>query len=138
LSLGQLAGGLTPNALGVGLSLSASKEVEPGARAMLLLAENLFRLDATVTGDTIRTNVRNLSSGKLEMAGGNASAPGTHLVIGDAGRYEPARVDVKFALGGGDDRVEVKVMIGVLRFAERGTVRLTAQAILRQAPVASP
>ena len=31
---------------------------------MILLAEGLFRLDVVISGDTLRTVVRNLSSGK--------------------------------------------------------------------------
>jgi hypothetical protein len=51
---GILAHELPPGADGRrGLVLSASTEIEPGARAMLLLAEGLFRLDAAVSGDTL-------------------------------------------------------------------------------------
>lgn len=102
---------------------------------MLVLAEGLFRLDVVVSGDTLRTVVRNLSSGELEMAGTNADYSGGSIVLGGAAEYEPAQTSVEFALGAGGDRVVVKVLIGILHFAERGTVRVTGQAVIHQAPV---
>ena len=102
---------------------------------MLLLADGLFRLDLAVDGDTLRTMVRNLSTGALEMGGREDGDEGLHIVIGEAGAYEPSRSAIEFTLGSGGDRVEVKVLIATLRFLERGTVRVTAQAIIRPAPV---
>ena len=46
---------------------------------MLLLAEGLFRLDVAISGDTLRTYVRNLSSGPLQMRGGADESQGGHL-----------------------------------------------------------
>ena len=69
---------------------------------MLLHAEDLFRLDAVIEGDTLRTVVRNLSCGKLEMQG-PVYDDGPHLVLGEASRYEPARSQLEFALGSGSD-----------------------------------
>ena len=100
---------------------------------MLLLAEGLFRLDVVIRGDTLRTVVRNLSSGELAMEGGPASDAGGSIAFGDAAAYQPGRSSLEFALGSGADRVEVSVVIGTLRFAERGTVRVSAQAIVRTA-----
>jgi hypothetical protein len=114
--------------------MSATKEIEPGARAMLLLAEQIFRLDVVVSGDTLRVLVRNLSSGELEMEDGHHPEAEPHLVFSDVTRYEPGQGAVGFSLGSGDDRVGVEVQIGMLRFAERGTVRVTAQALIHQAP----
>ena len=54
--------------------VSASKEIEPGARAMLVLAEDLFRLDVVISDDTIRTIVRNLSGGELSINQGRGGA----------------------------------------------------------------
>ena len=113
--------------------LSASKEIEPGARAMLLLAEGLFRLDVVIAADTIRTVVRNLSTGKLESGGGSGYAIPTVLATAGAARYKPSGTRLDFSLGAGADRVSTEVPIAVLRFAERGTVQVTAQAIVRQA-----
>ncbi len=114
--------------------LSASKELEPGARAMLLLAQGLFRLDVTLRGDTVRIIVRNLSSGELEIQSSLGDYEGGSIAVGDVAAYRPGRSSVAFALGQGDDRVSVSVQIGTLRFAERGTVQVSGQAIVREAP----
>jgi hypothetical protein len=100
---------------------------------MLLCAEGLFRLDVTVSGDTVRTVVRNLSPGKLETGGPATVAGGLSLGFGDVREYEPGRVEFEFALGSGSDRVAVTGVIATLRFNDRGTVRVTGQAIVRQA-----
>ena len=71
---------------------------------------------------------------ELEMSG-ETTADGLHFVTDEAAAYEPARTDVEFSLGTGGDRVAVKVLLGTLQFADRGAVRITAQAIVRQAPV---
>ena len=118
-----------------GLVLSASKELEPGARSMILLAEGLFRLDVIIDGDTLRTIVRNLSSGELDMKVRPDYDQGAHFVVGDVADYEPARTDLEFVLGAGADRVEVRVLLGMLKMPARGTVRVTGQAIARSAAV---
>jgi hypothetical protein len=116
-----------------GVVISASKEIEPGVRAMLVEADGLFRLDVVIAGDTLRTIVRNHSGGKLTMRGGVYGADGANVVFGEAALYEPARTATAFTLGSGNDAVDVDVTIGTLRFAERGTIRISAQAIVRQA-----
>jgi hypothetical protein len=116
------------------LALSASRELEPGFRAAILLAEGLFRLDVTVAGDTLRTVVRNLSAGELTMDGDAARRPGASIGFGEVAAYEPSRTTLAFALGPAGDRVKVDVTIATLRFADRNIVRVTAQAIVREAP----
>jgi hypothetical protein len=118
--------------------LTASKELEPGARAMLLLAEGLFRFDVVVSGDTLRTIVRNLSGGRLQMGGETDSPDGVSIAQGDAVVYEPGRAAVSFALGAPGDQVDVSVTLGTLRFADRGTIKISAQATVRQAIAAQP
>jgi hypothetical protein len=100
---------------------------------MLLVAEGLFRLDVAISGDTLRTFVRNLSSGQLQMHSGPAEPNAASVVVGEAAAYEPARASVEFSLGVAGDRVDVHTTIGTLRFAQRGTVKVSAQAIVRQA-----
>jgi hypothetical protein len=100
---------------------------------MLLLAEGLFRLDVAISGDTLRTFVRNLSSGQLRMRGGTEQPDGGSIVLGDAAAYEPARAGIEFTLGSGRDRVDVQGTIATLRFAQRGTIKVSAQAIVRRA-----
>jgi hypothetical protein len=101
---------------------------------MLLLVQGLFRLDVTLRGDTVRIIVRNLSSGELEIESSLGDYEGGAVVVGDVSAYRAGRSSVAFALGQGDDRVSVSVQIGTLRFSERGTVRISGQAIIREAP----
>jgi hypothetical protein len=112
--------------------LSASKELEPGTRAMLILAAGLFRLDIVVHGDTLRTSVRNLSSGPLQIASAAGTAGPRAYGLGEISAYEPGHASVQFALGDAGDRVTVTATMGTLRLKQRGTVRVTAQAIVRQ------
>lgn len=102
---------------------------------MLILAEGLFRLDVVVGSDTFRTVVRNLFGAEIEAIGNEPGYGEPTFLLGDAVGYQPAKFESAFALGSGDDRVMVRIVIGTLRFAERGTVRVTAQAIIRQAPI---
>ena len=130
----QLAAELPQIGGRAGLMLSASREIEPDTRAAILLADGLFRLDVTVLADTLRTTVRNLSTGELTMQGERAAHAAPTNSIGDVDVLRPTGSSVAFALGAGEDRVEVRIAIGTLRFAQLGTYRVTAQAIVRQAP----
>lgn len=114
--------------------LSASKEVEPGARAMLLLAEGLFRLDVVLLADTLRIIVRNLSTGQLEIKDGVHPELARQLAFSDMEIYQPGQGRITFALGRGADRIAVDATIATLSFVDRGTVRITGQAIVRGAP----
>ena len=116
------------------LLMSASKELERGARAALFMAPRLFRFDVISEGDTLRTVVRNLSKGELEIDTRHHNAPGTNVVLGGASAYEPARASVGFALRTSTEQIRVEVTIGTLLRAEHGTVRVSAQAILHQVP----
>ncbi|HET9101854.1 MAG TPA: hypothetical protein VFN55_00765 [Solirubrobacteraceae bacterium] len=114
--------------------LSSVKEVEPGMRAMVLIADGLFRLDVAVIGDSLRTVLRNLSPGAVTRAppcgGGVEDGSG---VSGDAAALEPAIARMAFTLGEGSDAVDVSVSVALLSFRERGTVRLTSRAAVRYA-----
>jgi hypothetical protein len=101
---------------------------------MLLRAEALFRLDVTLSGDTMRTVVRNLSTGQLEMHGPASDQHGVSVGFGSVEAYEPGRVEFAFALGAGRDRVEIDGVIATLRYKDRGTARVTGQAVVRHAP----
>jgi hypothetical protein len=101
---------------------------------MLLLAEGLFRLDVVVTGDTLRTVVRNFSAGELASGHLPGAGAGISLGFGEVAAYEPGRTEIGFALGTGEDRVAVGGTIGTLRPPGRGTVRVSAQLIVRRAP----
>lgn len=119
-----------PGASGVRV-LSCSKDLEPGARAMLLLAEGLFRFDVMIVGDALQTFVRNLTDGELALHGEVGQPRVTITTLGLAARYAPGRADLRFAVGIPEARVVTEVTIATLRFPDRGVIRATAQAIVR-------
>lgn len=57
--------------------------------------------------------------------------PTVSAAFGDAAEYEPGSSSLQFVIGDEADLVGVHVKMATLRFAERGTVRVTAQAIIR-------
>jgi hypothetical protein len=114
------------------LLLSSSRELERGSRAALFHAPRLFRFDVISEGDALRTVVRNLSRGRLTIDTRHHIEPGTNIVQGDAGIYEPAQATIGFTLRTASERIHVEVTIGTLLLAELGVVRVTAQAVLEQ------
>ena len=86
-----------------------------------------------VSGDSLRTLVRNFSTGELRMTSGPYGPEGANVIVGEAAGLEPARTAIEFTLGDPGDQVDVSVTLATLRFADRGTVRVSAQAIIRQA-----
>ena len=117
---------------GRGRILSCSKDLEPGARAMLLGAEGLFRLDVMIVGDALQTFVRNLTSGELELHGEVGQPRVATTTLGLAARYSPGCADLRFVVGPADARVVAEITIATLRFPERGLIRARAQAIVRR------
>ncbi len=114
-----------------GRVLSSSKDLEPGMRAMLLLAEDLFRLDVMIMGDALQTFVRNLTVGELELTGEVGQPRVATTTLGLAARYAPGRADLRFAVGAESARLITEVTIATLRFSERGLIRVSAQGIVR-------
>jgi hypothetical protein len=95
-----------------------------------LRAEGLFRFDVCAQADTLRTVVRNLSDVPLAF-----THSGGMLESGPAdaasAEHHPGSVEVQFVLGEADDRVEVQVSLATMVFPERGTTRITGQALVR-------
>jgi hypothetical protein len=116
-----------------GRVLSSSKDLEPGVRAMLLLDEDVFRLDTMIVGDALQTFVRNLTGGELAVAGEVGQPRVATTTLGLAARYAPGRADLRFAVGPEDARFVTEVTIATLRFPERGLIRISAQGIVRPA-----
>jgi hypothetical protein len=114
--------------------ISAGREVELGARSMLLLAEGLFRLDVVPHEDTIQTLVRSLSAharAELRSAevGGVTTEPGSpgEAVPRSTGRFGGEIVLI------GEDAVEhavARVLVGSVCHLDRGLTTFTAQATL--------
>jgi hypothetical protein len=117
----ELAGQLTSSLAGGGLALSCAKPIEEGARAALLLAPGLFRLDISPREDTLKIQVRNLSDGDCEWADGGQ--PRVLLAFdGPAISAHTLRIDV--------DGRRADVLISATRETERGLMRFVAQAVV--------
>jgi hypothetical protein len=101
---------------------------------MLLFADGLFRLDVVISGDALATIVRNLSAGDLNLVVGAGGEWAPAPAFGDAAVYEPGRAGMALALDLGDDQIVAGISIATLRFAHRGTIRVTAQAVVRRRP----
>lgn len=113
--------------------VSGGAEVETGARAMLLLAPGLFRLDVRSLEDTVALVVRNLSDAELRMQ--NDSGYGKLPLVQRVASDDP-RVPTCFELGieiDAEPPLLVEVVATALSQPERGTTRFVAQAIVRPA-----
>jgi hypothetical protein len=115
------------------LVVSATKELEPRARAMLLLADELFRLDVLVNGDALEPYVRNLSRGGLTITD---DPEGTESSLqGGAAELFGGRAALCVRGIGEAGGFLARVSVATVRVAERGTIAVSAQAIIRdQAP----
>ena len=121
----DLPGQLSSSLAGGGLALSHAKPIEEGARAALLLAPGLFRLDVCPREDTLKIQVRNLSGGACSWQDG-----GQPLVVlafdGPAISAHTLRIDV--------DGRSAKVLLSATRDTERGRMHFVAQAVLAARP----
>jgi hypothetical protein len=106
-----------------------------GARAAVLHAPGLFRLDVTPMRDSMRVVVRNLSPGQLTCA--DAEGYGRPVVAQGAtaalAPLRPGHHQSAFTLGEAGDAVEVRVILATLRLTDRGMVRVSGQATVRRA-----
>ena len=114
------------------LAISASREIEDGARGMLLLVEDLFRLDAQPSGDTLQLSARNLSSGEITLDavgyGGAVFVQGGEIAHSDALR--PGHFDAEVTIRAAGRATVTTIIIATERRPSRGSVRLTAQAVV--------
>jgi hypothetical protein len=106
-ALGQLACELP----GGGLLITASRLVEFGARASILLAPGLFRLDLTPQEETLGLYPRALCEADVEWRAGEATWDGYRDPAGPA----PMDIHGRFDLPGG----ALLAWIHVLSFTER-------------------
>jgi hypothetical protein len=114
--------------------ISAGREVELGARSVLVLADGIFRLDVIPHDDTIQTAIRNLSSQaraefRIAPVGGFAHAfggPGK-IVAPSTGRFGG---EVVLIAGDGSERPVAKILVGSVCHLDRGVTSFTAQATL--------
>lgn len=114
--------------------ISAGRDVELGARSMLLLAEGLFRLDVVPHEDTIQTLVRSLGPEPgAELRGREIG--GATVAGGGPNAIEPlstGRFGGEIVLIGeeGEERPVARVLVGSVCHLEQGLTSFTAQATL--------
>jgi hypothetical protein len=114
--------------------LSNSVDAFEGARAAVLHAPGLFRLDVTLIPDSMRVVVRNMSAGPLTCSDEGYGRP--VAVQGDTATIaalHPGHHQTTFTLGEPGDAVEVRVILATLRLRDRGMVRISGQATVRRA-----
>lgn len=117
---------------GHGLAVSGSVELEQGARGVLILVDELFRLDVCPRGDTLRVVTRPLAGAEASLGGSGYSG----AVVACSERLDriaslsPARFDLTVQLRRGGLTAVAPVLIGALHFSDRGTTRLTAQTVV--------
>jgi len=122
---GQLASSLP----GGGLAISCHKLVEDSARALVLLAPGLLRLDARPVEDTLQVMTRSLREGARWGTSPEAAT--------DYGRKadetpEPARAEFTFFAQVDEQAVLARVMLLSTIDRERGLTHFVAHAILRE------
>jgi hypothetical protein len=114
--------------------ISAGREVEQGARSVLILAEGLFRFDVVPHGDSVQAILRNLSpepaaemrygpvGGSTDLLGGphELTAPSTSRFGGE----------VVIVGSDGEEWPVAKLLVGSISHLERGVTTFTAQATL--------
>jgi hypothetical protein len=115
--------------------ISAGRDVELGARSMLVLAEGLFRLDVVPNDDTIQTIVRSLSSERRRAELRDRAVAGETVSFGGPGAIEPrstGRFGGEIVLIGEDglDQAVARVLVGSVCHPDRGITTFTAQATL--------
>lgn len=117
--------------------ISAGREVELGARSMLVLAEGLFRLDVVPSEDTVQTVVRSLQAGhraELRSSGEVGGESSSSDAGGEVAPRSTSRFGGTVVLVGEDgaERAVARVLVGSVCHLERGLTGFTAQAELLQ------
>ena len=123
-----------------GVVASGSVELEQGARGALLLVDDLFRLDVCWMGDTLRVVTRPMAGAECAVGGSGYSS----AVVAAAEQLDrlaelsPARFDLTLDLRRDGLEATIPVLIGALRYADRGTTRFTGQTTVTGPLVATP
>lgn len=107
--------------------VSAMRVVEDGARAVLLLAPGLFRVDATPGVDMFRITVRPLEPA-IAVRSESAGRPAARLLSSGVDVLDLPLVGAA-ALTVHAGEVVHRIQVGTLRDAARATTTLTVQAV---------
>jgi hypothetical protein len=124
---GQLASGL----VGGGLALSCHKLIEDGARAMMLIAPGLFRLDVRPVEDTLQVMTRSLHATPARW--GTDEAPATQYGKKLDETPEPYRVEFSYYLDITPAAILARITLASTVDRERGLTHFVAQAVVREA-----
>jgi hypothetical protein len=110
--------------------ISSGREVEQGARSVLLLAEGLFRLDVVPEDDTIQTILRNLSPQSRAEFRFRPVGGGVHS--SETAPRSTGRFGGEVVLVGedGSERAVASILVGSVCHLERGVTSFTGQARL--------
>ena len=120
----QLATGL-PNG---GLVLSCHKVVEEGARALILLAPGLFRLDVRPVEDTLEVMTRALGPAPGRWETESAAAPGSETNAGEP----PHRVRWRGRFDTRPRPIVVTVLLQTTLTEDAGSRHFAAHAVARE------
>jgi hypothetical protein len=121
----EIAGQVRTELADGGLVLSCAKAVEDGARAALLVAPGLFRLDVSPIEDTLSIGIRNLSPGACAWSSAE-SEPQLHndATVEVLERLRPAAHAYRIEVAGR----RVDVLISTAQALDEGRVQFVAQA----------
>jgi hypothetical protein len=126
---------VAPLAGGRGVLVSAWRQVHEGARADLLSLPGICRVDVRPDGDTLGIRLVNRSGGRLlQMPAGTVKSVALGTTDWDGPPLQLTGSHYAFRALTADRAVDVSIVIGVSRETDTGVVRLSAQAILRDAP----
>ena len=114
------------------LHISIAKQVEEGARAMLISIPGVLRLDVVPGEDMLRMVVRSLGSETLMFT---PTAGAGHTEVQLRGDHEISltpigRFDARIAVGDRNGPELARVQIGSIRHPDQGVIAFTAQAIV--------
>jgi hypothetical protein len=123
-----------PLANGQAVGASAWRDVHEGAIADLLTFPGICRVDVRPRGDSLSIRHVNLSAGELRsLPAGRVAEVGLCAEDWDGPRVQLSGQHTAFRIVASDRTVDVSILIGVCRLLDEGIVRISAQAILRDA-----
>jgi hypothetical protein len=126
---------VAPLAGGRGVLVSSWRDVHEGARADLLSLRGICRVDVRPQADTLGIRLVNFSDGELrQLPAGTVKSVALGSTDWDGPALQLTGSHYAFRALTPERAVDVSIVIGISRQTGTGVVRLSAQAILRDAP----
>jgi hypothetical protein len=114
--------------------VSAWRDAHEGAIADLVTLPGICRVEVRPRADTLSIRHVNLSTGELvPQPSSEVRTVELRAEDWDGPRLQGAAHHTAFRINASDRTVDVSVVIGVCRLLDEGIVRLSAQAIMRDA-----